>query len=130
MTIVTEPIVMHMLTARSWKDIPTVLQYMTSDPYTVKVMFDDSHVWLLDRAWLRDGMNHPVGDADVRVWPAQLSGSVMYLQLRAPSGEALFEFSRGDLRRFLNRTDTVAPPGTEGQYLDPDADLKTLLQEG
>ena len=53
---------------------------------------DDGGVeWLLSRELLRAGSSAPAGEGDVRIWPARAALDVLYLQLRAPSGEALFE---------------------------------------
>ena len=55
---------------------------------------------------------------------------VLFLHLRAPSGEALFELSRATVGAFLKRTETLVPSGTESAQLDLDDELQLLLSNG
>jgi hypothetical protein len=66
----------------------------------------------------------------VRLWPAHAEADVLYLHLRAPSGEALFELSRGTVAAFLRQTEALVPSGTEGSLLDLDHELHALLSNG
>src|SRR4051794_11482988 len=95
---------------QAWTAVPAALVYDSVDPFAVRVRFgdcgpedmdspydvpdDDGGVeWLLSRDLLRAGLTGPVGEGDVRLWPARGGAAVVFLQLRAPSGEALFELS-------------------------------------
>jgi hypothetical protein len=66
----------------------------------------------------------------VRLWPSRTSGDVLFLHLRAPSGEALFEVSRGTVAGFLQLTASVVPFGEEASVLEVDSELAALLSNG
>src|SRR3712207_2452363 len=101
----------HLVGPQSWTAVPAALVYDSADPFAVRVRFgdgtaddgdhssydgpdDDGGVeWLLSRDLLRSGLTGPIGEGDVRLWPARGGLDVVFLQLRAPSGEALFELS-------------------------------------
>src|SRR5688572_10122805 len=70
------------------------------------------------------------GDGDVRLWPAHAATDVLFLHLRAPSGEALFELSRATVAAFLRQSETLVPSGTESSLLDLDDELAALLSGG
>lgn len=86
--------------------------------------------WLLSRDLLRAGLTGPVGDGDVRLWPARSGLDVLFLQLRAPSGEALFEVSGAAVGQFLRETDALVPVGAESELLQVDDELTALLRGG
>ncbi|MCW2510016.1 MAG: SsgA, partial [Modestobacter sp.] len=102
----------HLVGPQSWTAVPAALIYDSTDPFAVRVRFGDGGPdedvdtapyddpdedggveWLLSRDLLRAGLTAPVGEGDVRLWPARGGLDVVFLQLRAPSGEALFEVS-------------------------------------
>ena len=86
--------------------------------------------WLLSRDLLRAGLTGPVGEGDVRLWPARGGLDVVFLQLRAPSGEALFEVSGAVVGDFLRETELLVPAGTESDVLRVDDALSELLRGG
>jgi hypothetical protein len=86
--------------------------------------------WLLSRDLLRAGLVGPVGEGDVRLWPARGGLDVLFLQLRAPSGEALFEVSGAAVGQFLRETDDLVPAGAESELLRVDDELTALLRGG
>jgi hypothetical protein len=55
---------------------------------------------------------------------------VLYLHLRAPSGEALFEVSRASVAAFLRQTEALVPWGEETARLGLDDELTALLSGG
>jgi hypothetical protein len=55
---------------------------------------------------------------------------VLFLHLRAPSGEALFELSRAAVAAFLRQTEALVPTGSESSLLDLDDELHVLLTNG
>ena len=131
------PTTLHLVGPGSWREVPAVLCYEGSDPFAVRIGFgevgdpaDDGITWLLGRELLAAGLERPAGDGDVRLWPARTSGDVLYLHLRAPSGEALFELSRATVAAFLQRTETLVPTGQETAALGVDEELATLLSGG
>jgi len=137
---------LHLVGPQSWTSVPAALVYEASDPYAVKVRFgdggepeepgfdepeDDGGVeWLLSRELLRAGTSAPAGDGDVRIWPARAALDVLFLQLRAPSGEALFELSAGVVGDFLRDTERLVPVGEESGRMQVDDELIALLQGG
>jgi len=139
---------LHLVGPGSWTAVPAALVYDSVDPFAVRVRFgdggqdddddtsyddaeDDGGVeWLLSRDLLRDGLTSPVGEGDVRLWPARGGLDVVFLQLRAPSGEALFEISGAVVADFLQETELLVPAGTESDLLRVDDELTALLRGG
>jgi hypothetical protein len=131
------PTTLHLVGPGSWTEVPAVLSYEVGDPFAVRIAFgeageasEDGITWLVGRELLAAGLERPVGDGDVRLWPARTDGDVLYLHLRAPSGEALFELSRATVSAFLQRTEALVPPGQETAALDVDEELALLLSGG
>ncbi|MGY1821762.1 SsgA family sporulation/cell division regulator [Geodermatophilus sp. SYSU D00079] len=121
---------------QSWTEVPAQLSYEVSDPFAVRITFGDSGAgeegisWLVGRELLQTGLDRPAGEGDVRLWPSRTSGDVLFLHLRAPSGEALFEASRGTLAGFLRLTENLVPVGEESSVLEVDGELAALLSNG
>jgi Streptomyces sporulation and cell division protein, SsgA len=135
----SSPITLQLVGPQSWTEVPALLCYDGSDPFAVRIAFgeigagevDEAGIsWLLSRELLQAGLEQPTGDGDVRLWPAHASADVLYLHLRAPSGEALFELSRGTVAAFLRQTEALVPTGSESDLLDLDDELQTLLSNG
>jgi len=134
------PLTLQLIGPRSWTEVPALLSYETADPFAVRITFgdaaggpqvtDDGVTWLVGRDLLRVGLDRPAGDGDVRVWPASATADVLFLHLRAPSGEALFELSRATLSAFLRETELLVPAGSEAAALDLDDELMALLSNG
>src|SRR3954452_20242741 len=139
---------LHLVGPQSWTVVPAALVYDSADPFAVRVRFgdgatdevdgppydvpeDDGGVeWLLSRDLLRAGLTSPVGEGDVRLWPARSGLDVVFLQLRAPSGEALFELSGAVVADFLREPELLVPAGTESDVLQVDEELSALLRGG
>src|SRR3712207_4015459 len=124
----------HLVGPQSWTAVPAALVYDSADPFAVRVRFGDGGnddvdgsfegpdedggvEWLLSRDLLRTGLTGPIGEGDVRLWPARAGLDVVFLQLRAPSGEALFELSAAVVADFLRETEILVPLGTESDAL-------------
>jgi Streptomyces sporulation and cell division protein, SsgA len=138
----------HLVGTQAWTAVPAALVYDSADPFAVRVRFGDGGQddvddlpyeapdedggveWLLSRDLLRAGMTGPVGDGDVRLWPARGGLDVVFLQLRAPSGEALFELSAAVVGDFLRETELLVPVGAESGALRVDDELSALLRGG
>ncbi|MDQ1746557.1 MAG: hypothetical protein QOD07_820 [Frankiaceae bacterium] len=108
------------------------LTYDLTDPYAVRVAFHtggpDVVEWTFARALLTDGVTHPVGEGDVQVWPSHSGGRpVVCISLSSPSGRAMFEAPLSQLVEFLTKTYAVVPTGSEGEYVDVEAELALLL---
>ncbi|WP_237494094.1 SsgA family sporulation/cell division regulator [Modestobacter sp. L9-4] len=136
--------------------MPAALVYDAQDPFAVRVRFGDGGEdefdrglddgalhgledgpdedggveWLLSRDLLRSGLTGPAGEGDVRLWPARGGLDVLFLQLRAPSGEALFELSAAVVGDFLRETEQLVAVGQESEALRVDDELLALLQGG
>jgi hypothetical protein len=136
---------LHLVGTQSWTAVPAALIYEARDPFAVRIRLgddgdpagtgeaapaeDDGGVeWLLSRELLRTGLSCPAGDGDVRIWPARAALDVLFLQLRAPSGEALFELSAAAVGDFLRDTEQLVPAGQESGLLLVDDELSALLQ--
>jgi len=133
----SRPLTLQLIGPRSWTDVPAVLAYDAADPFAVRILFGDpvadpadGVTWLVGRELLQAGMQRPAGEGDVRVWPASATADVLFLHLRAPSGEALFELSRAALGAFLRETERLVPVGDEPLALDLDDELTLLLSNG
>jgi Streptomyces sporulation and cell division protein, SsgA len=139
----SSPITLQLVGPQSWTEVPALLCYDAADPFAVRIAFGDVGVdaaavdadeagisWLLSRELLRAGLERPAGDGDVRLWPAHAAADLLYLHLRAPSGEALFELSRATVAAFLRQTEALVPMGSEVSQLDLDQELAALLSNG
>jgi hypothetical protein len=111
--------------------LPVTLRYDPADPYAVYATFrtpDGSVEWVFARELLSGGLERPVGDGDVRVWPAWRAGSdVVCIALVSPDGQALLETAAGELEDFVSRMLAAVPQGDESQHLDVDAAVAALL---
>ncbi|SCX50614.1 Streptomyces sporulation and cell division protein, SsgA [Klenkia marina] len=122
----------------AWTRVTATLTYDPRDPFAVRVRFggrssdgtdDDGVEWLVARDLLHAGLTRPSGEGDVRLWPARTAADVLFLELRAPSGHALFELSRAVLAGFLATTEQLVPLGGESDAADMDPELLALLQD-
>ncbi len=114
----------------------TDVRYDAADPWAVSVGFrtgdDDTPTveWLFARCLLTEGVQGPVGDGDVRVWPAVRGRQrVVHLAMASPSGAALFEVDRDELVEFLSASYLAVPTGSEELFVDLDAELDRLLRD-
>ena len=120
----SSPITLQLVGPQSWTEVPALLCYDPTDPFAVRIAFGDvgderdlvdvdeaGIAWLVSRELLQSGLDRPSGDGDVRVWPAHGATDVLFLHLRAPSGEALFELSRATVAAFLRQTEALVPLG-------------------
>jgi hypothetical protein len=130
------PLTLQLISSRSSSEVSALFSYDARDPYAVRITFgspavdfEDAVTWLIGRELLRAGLDQPTGDGDVRVGPTEPRSEVLFLHLRAPSGEALMELSRTALAEFVSCTETLVPFGAEGAAIDLD-ELAVLLTEG
>jgi hypothetical protein len=136
----SSPITLQLVGPQSWTEVPALLCYDAADPFAVRIAFGDASgavdpdeggiAWLLSRELLQAGLVAPAGDGDVRLWPATAATDVLFLHLRAPSGEALFELSRATVAAFLRQTEALVPSGSESELLHLDDELQVLLSNG
>jgi hypothetical protein len=139
----SSPITLQLVGPQSWTEVPALLCYDPTDPFAVRIAFGDvgderdlvdvdeaGIAWLVSRELLQSGLDRPSGEGDVRVWPAHGATDVLFLHLRAPSGEALFELSRATVAAFLRQTEALVPSGSESGMLSLDEELQALLSGG
>ena len=139
----SSPITLQLVGPQSWTEVPALLCYDPTDPFAVRIAFGDvgdendlvdveeaGIAWLVSRELLQVGLDRPSGEGDVRVWPAHAATDVLFLHLRAPSGEALFELSRATVAAFLRQTEALVPSGSESGMLCLDEELQALLSGG
>ena len=137
------PLTLQLVGPQSWTEVPAVLCFDVTDPFAVRIAFGDvgdergaadaeesGIAWLLSRELLHAGLKAPAGEGDVRLWPAHGSSDVVFLHLRAPSGEALFELSGATVAAFLRQTEALVPSGSEAGMLGLDDELEALLFNG
>jgi Streptomyces sporulation and cell division protein, SsgA len=131
------PLTLQLIGRGSPSEVPALFSYDARDPYAVRIRFGSAHAggkdavtWLIGRELLRAGLDQPAGDGDVRVGPTEARSDVLFLHLRAPSGEALMELSRTALAAFIRDTETLVPFGAEGAAIDLDEELAVILSKG
>lgn len=108
------------------------LRYHLSDPYAVALAFftgGTEVVWMFGRDLLMRGVFEPEGDGDVQVFPSLESDgrAVVLLTLRSPEGEALVKLRTKDVLGFLARSTRAVWPGREGEHVNTDAAIASLL---
>src|SRR4051812_40259701 len=130
------PLTLQLISSRCSSEVLALFSYDARDPYAVRITFgspsvdfQDAVTWLIGRELLRAGLDRLAGDGDVRVGPTA-RGEVLFLHLRAPSGEALMELSRTALATFIAGTETLVPFGAEGAVIDLDGVLAVILSTG
>jgi hypothetical protein len=93
------------------------------------VGMDDPVEWIFARDLLAEGLSHPAGEGDVRLWPSTGPGRhVLNIALSSPFGQAQFEAPLAALTGFLLRTFEVVPTGREGDFIDIANELNDLLR--
>ena len=107
-------------------------EYNPADPYAVSVLFSDEPTpvrWTFARDLLIDGYYEPAGDGDVHVWPclSPEGAAVVILELSSPSGEVLVQVHSRRLCAFIDQIVTMVPRGSEGDFVDLDAEVAQLL---
>jgi hypothetical protein len=113
--------------------VPATLSYTREAPYAVTAAFHTAEgdvTWIFGRDLLCQGLEAPVGDGDVAVWPS-VQGAVesLCLSLSSPTGSALLEADIAAVEAFLDLTYVLVPSGSEGDHLDIDAGLDEILRD-
>jgi len=113
------------------------LDYCADDPYAIKMAFhvgaDEPVEWIFGRELLAAGLETPVGEGDVQVWPDDAADasatehSVLNIALSSPFGEAHFEAPLTEIAEFLQSTYAIVPVGSESDFIDVDSELDDLL---
>ncbi|MCP2248768.1 SsgA family sporulation/cell division regulator [Lentzea aerocolonigenes] len=107
--------------------VETELLYQADDPFAVTMNFHAGGAvatWIMGRDLLAEGLVAPAGEGDVRLRPH--AGRVLVLELISDRHVTVFRVPAGTLRKFLDATYRLVPPGTE--HFDADAFLSTVLR--
>jgi hypothetical protein len=107
--------------------VETELLYQADDPFAVTMKFHAGGavaIWIMGRDLLAEGMTKTAGIGDVRVRPA--AGRTLVLELISDRHVTVFRLSTGTLRKFLDASYRLVPPGAE--RFDADAFLNTVLR--
>lgn len=120
--------------ARGGERLPVhmLLRYRLADPYAVCAEFrrstGDEVRWVFARELLTEGLRGPAGDGDVRIWPYRVGGEGgVRIALSSPDGRVLVGALARDLVEFLRASNALCPPGSEGDHVDVEGELRTLL---
>lgn len=92
--------------------------YDARDPLAVSAVFTTSGgspvVWTFARDLLVDGLEGPVGEGDVQVWPASDDDvALVCVALASPSGEAVVGFDAAEVEEFCRASLVRVPRGSE-----------------
>ena len=124
------------------------MYYDDTDPYAVRMAFhvgtDEPVEWIFARDLLAAGIESRHGEGDVQVWPssvscahtenldvigpADVSGTVLNIELSSPFGQAHFEAPAQAMAAFLQRTFQIVPAGQESNFIDIETELDDLLR--
>ncbi|AYG79331.1 Sporulation-specific cell division protein SsgB [Streptomyces hundungensis] len=134
-TVIEQPVQVRLIaSAPRMETVPATLRYDPDDPFAVHMAFpapatlEGAEVsWEFARELLEAGIEEPAGVGDVRVRPYGYDRTV--LEFHAREGVAMVHIRTSEVRRFLERTRLVVPPGREYQHLDLDGDLTALLRD-
>jgi Streptomyces sporulation and cell division protein, SsgA len=108
------------------------LRYDKSDPYAVVACFlagETQVQWVFARDLLKAGIHQPAGDGDVHIWPCldALGHAATIIELSSPDGEAHIQARTDELYEFLAESETLVRSGTEGDHVDVETALASLL---
>jgi hypothetical protein len=107
--------------------VETELLYQADDPFAVTMRFHAGGAvatWIMGRDLLAEGMTAPAGLGDVRVRPC--TGRTLMLELVSDRHVTVFRLPTGTLRKFLDASYRLVPPGSE--RFDADAFLSMVLR--
>jgi hypothetical protein len=104
--------------------IRTRWTYRTDEPFAVSVSFGTERgqwvEWVFARDLLVTGLAEPAGIGDLRMRPDQDDDRIVLLEIRSPSGQAVFEFDRGPVEDFAIDTLELIQVGDESLHYDID----------
>jgi hypothetical protein len=110
--------------------VSTRWTYRADEPFAITVAFATERgrwvEWIFARDLLIAGLDDPSGEGDLRVAPHPADDEVLLLEIRSPSGSAMFELDRADTEDFVTHTLELVPAGTESTHFDIDRLLAEL----
>ena len=131
--VVRHAITMVVVNAAGTPSVQPTLAYDPADPFAVTATFPTSGepvVWTFARDLLSRGLNGPVGDGDVRVWPSRdiIGKAIVNIELTTSSGGLVAQARSRDINRFVSHSLHAVPAGTESTHQDIDRLIDRLLQ--
>ncbi|MFD5574845.1 SsgA family sporulation/cell division regulator [Streptomyces cadmiisoli] len=130
---VTSLTLMRLVKSNRYSRVATQLRYDSAAPCTVSMVFnlhtDNPVKWVVGRELLSAGRHELSGTGDVRVWPSQVLGGVVFISLRSGTETEVLAASAKSIDKFLERTHLLVPPGQEERYLDMDSVICQLTDQ-
>ncbi|TDT94163.1 sporulation and cell division protein SsgA [Streptomyces sp. 846.5] len=132
-TTVTHQVVMHVVVADAPSiSLPAELRYDRTDPYAVCLSLGEASTgtidWVFARSLLSEGLSRPVGVGDVLVIPPHhCHRHSLRIVVRSTAGAAVLDIGAAAATAFLEQTNMVVPPGTEGLHIDLDRVVAKLV---
>ena len=113
-------------------DVPTTLGYRSDDPYAVSLVFHSASgdvEWVVSRTLLLQGLASRCGEGDVRASPSvdEEARAIVILDFCSPDGRLIARADSVALQSFLARSFELVPVGVEGDHLDMDGLIASLL---
>ena len=130
--VVSQLLTVRLLAPGRPRDLEADFWYDVAEPYAVRVIFHDDDIAAqpeLARSSLARGVLEPVGGGRVSMWPSlTVDGrAVVVMSVTGLGGDLVCEITTDQIHRFLTRTYTLVPVGTESDYIDLDAVVERLL---
>jgi len=110
--------------------VPARLAYDARDPYAVRATFlagDDAVEWVFARDLLASGVDRPVGEGDVHVWPR--GAHIVLIALTSPDGRAVLAAPSSEVAGFVDRTYELVAAGDESRHVDVETAIARLLAQ-
>lgn len=118
---------MLLVSDRAMPIVRAELRYRGADPLAVQMLLAVDQTppvcWTFGRDLLISGLSMPSGMGDVHVYPAD---DGVIIELRSATASAVLLAHRPDIQRFLARTVSLVPPGTEGDIYDLATELAAI----
>lgn len=130
--VVSQLLTVRLLAPGRPADVEADFCYDPAEPYAVTITFHDQVVAArpeLARSSLARGITEPVGGGRLSLWPSLTSEgrAIVVMSASSPDGDLVCEIRTNQLHRFLTRTFTLVPVGTESDHLDLDSVVERLL---
>ncbi len=130
--VVSQLLTVRLLAPGRPRDLEADFWYEETEPYAVQVTFHADDIGAepeFARSSLARGVLEPVGGGRISMWPSlAVDGrAVVVMSVSDPSGDLVCEITTDQIHRFLTRTYTLVPVGSESDHLDLDAVVERLL---
>lgn len=114
--------------------VVTRWSYDATDPFAVtlavRTRADRWVEWLVARDLVRDALDRPTGEGDIRMSPQTVQGyDIVEIEIRSTDGRAVLEVDRDLLRHFVEATDELVAFGDEEGRMDLDVEIAKLTAD-